>query len=309
MSLTPHQALSIVIIIYYVPSLVPTSFLLHRHSLGRSWGWIYLFIFAVFRVTGASLQFASGYHESDGLRTAASMLASVGVMTLLLAMLEIVMSVKTTLGSLDPIPARLWTLLHLSQWAAFILSIIFATAGGQNLNRAAAVLVTCLFVSQVVISLFFYQRLRSTASSGSDFDQQILPDKEQPDHAQNNKTARRLFLILLCGAPFLAVRVVYMVLSAFKRNSIFTRVIPNDTDTVTTNYESTLPNIYIAAFMQSLMEFIVFGLWVYAGFVMPSLRKEKAQQKALERAKADMNTGGGSEVELRERERRDDSSV
>jgi hypothetical protein len=93
MSLTPHQALSIVIIIYYVPSLVPTSLLLHRHSLGKAWGWLYLFLFAIFRVTGASLQFASGFSGSNRLRRAASMLASIGVMTLLLAMLETIMDV------------------------------------------------------------------------------------------------------------------------------------------------------------------------------------------------------------------------
>lgn len=99
MALTPHQALSIVLIIYYTPSLVPTSFLLHRHSIGRAWGWLYLFIFAVFRITGASLQFASDSSESNGMRRAASTLASIGVMTLLLAMLEVIENVYVTVAN------------------------------------------------------------------------------------------------------------------------------------------------------------------------------------------------------------------
>lgn len=99
MALTPHQALSIVLVIYYIPSLVPTSFLLHQHSVGRAWGWLYLFIFVVFRITGAGLQFASDSSESNGLRQAASTLASIGVMTLLLAMLEVIENVYVTIAN------------------------------------------------------------------------------------------------------------------------------------------------------------------------------------------------------------------
>lgn len=88
--LTPHQSLSIALIIFYAPSLAPTSILLHKHSIGKAWGWLYLFVFAILRVAGAALQFASESSDSNGLGRAAATLASVGVMTLLLAMLEII---------------------------------------------------------------------------------------------------------------------------------------------------------------------------------------------------------------------------
>ncbi|KAL4887274.1 hypothetical protein BJY04DRAFT_429 [Aspergillus karnatakaensis] len=292
MSLTPHQALSIVVLIYYVPSLVPTSFLLHRHSLGKSWGWLYLFIFAIFRVVGASLQIASGFNESTGLRTAASMLASVGVMTLLLAMLELVMNVKTTLGSSDPIPPRVWLLLHLSQWTAFILSIIYITAGGQNLNRAATVIVTCFFAAQAIISLVFYLRLRSANSSVEPRKEQQA-EEEKDESVQDHRITMRLLHILFVSAPFLAVRVVYMILSTFKRDSIF----PEDLNDGEGSDRSALPDVYIAAFMQYLMESIVFALFICAGFIMPSLRKRKQQEKEMN------SEENGSQVELRARER------
>jgi hypothetical protein len=90
MPLTPHQSLSLALLILYTPALYPTSLLLHRHGLGHTWGWLYLFIFTFLRILGAALQFASGYthDENSGLRVAARMLASIGVMTLLLGMLE-----------------------------------------------------------------------------------------------------------------------------------------------------------------------------------------------------------------------------
>lgn len=91
--LTPHQSLYIALIVFYVPSFAPTSFLLHKHSIGKAWGWLYLFVFAILRVTGAALQFASEASDSNGLRVAAATLASIGVMTLLLGMLEIIENV------------------------------------------------------------------------------------------------------------------------------------------------------------------------------------------------------------------------
>lgn len=94
--LTPHKSLSIALIVFYTPSLAPTSFLLHKHSIGKAWGWLYLFVFAILRVTGAALQFASESIDSNGLRLAAATLASIGVMTLLLAMLEIIENVYAT---------------------------------------------------------------------------------------------------------------------------------------------------------------------------------------------------------------------
>ncbi|KAL4783738.1 hypothetical protein BJX76DRAFT_245232 [Aspergillus varians] len=265
MALTPHQALSIVIIIYYVPLLIPTSFLLHRHSIGRAWGWLYLFIFAIFRITGASLQIASESSESNGLRVAASTLASIGVMTLLLAMLEVIESIKTTFNS-APIRPFIWTLLHLSQYAAFILSIVYTFTGRDDLSHAAAIIVAFLFACQFSICVIFYARLRHTHAG----------DHKQPSDQGNDKKTNLLLLLALSSTPFLAVRVIYMLLSTFANSPDFKgKDLDGDGDA------DTPANVYVVAFMQYLMEFIVFALFVYAGFIMPPLRKAKEVEKVV----------------------------
>ncbi|KAL4920593.1 hypothetical protein BDW62DRAFT_198893 [Aspergillus aurantiobrunneus] len=273
MALTPHQALSIVIIIYYVPSLIPTSFLLRRHSIGKAWGWLYLFIFAIFRVTGASLQIASDSVESNGLGRAAAMFASIGVMTLLLAMLELIENVKTTFDS-DPIHRRIWTLLHLSQYAAFTLSVVFTFTSQDSLSHAAAVIVTCLFSCQTLICIVFYIRLRSNSAihhyTGDD-------DKHQNPQADSKKM--KILLLALASTPFLTVRALYLLLSTFANSPDFKgRDLDGDGD----GDGDTPANVYVVAFMQYLMESIVFAIFVFAGFAMPSLREAKEVEKEEE---------------------------
>ncbi|KAL2786450.1 hypothetical protein BJX66DRAFT_30782 [Aspergillus keveii] len=301
MSLTPHQSLSLALLILYTPALYPTSLLLHRHGLGHAWGWLYLFVFTVLRILGAALQFASGYtHDEDnGLRVAARMLASIGVMTLLLGMLEGVEILKPSLRN-DPIPPRLWTLLHLSQYAAFILSIIFTTTGREDLSYASAMIVACLFVVLVGIVVVFYIGLRRASSAPIESSLNDVEEGEehtltlaskQPSSDENTrdsttpilpKTKTTLLLrILLASIPFLAIRVTYMLLATFTHDRAFTgRELdgsPNTGSWTTAEMEANiLPDVYVVAFMQYAMEIVVFGLFIGTGFVVPPSRRRQA---------------------------------
>jgi H+/gluconate symporter-like permease len=187
----------------------------------------------------------------------------------------------------DPIPPRLWTLLHLSQYAAFILSIVFTTTGREDLSYASAVIVACLFVVLVGILVVFYFGLRrapagSTGSSTNSSDpeeedntfttKQLSSDEETRKSTlpilPNAKT-KTLLNILLASTPFLAVRVTYMLLATFTHDSVFTgRELddsPNTGSWTTAEMEAyILPNVYVVAFMQYSMEIVVFGLFVGA---------------------------------------------
>ncbi|KAL2829061.1 hypothetical protein BJY01DRAFT_261400 [Aspergillus pseudoustus] len=292
MPLTPRQSLSLTLLILYTPALIPTTILLYRHSLGRAWGWLYLFVFTVLRIVGAALQFASGFSNSyspkNGLRTAAGVLASIGVMTLLLGMLEGVEIVKPSLPS-TRIPPRVWTLLHLSQYAAFILSIVYSSTGRDDLGCASAVIVACLFLAQVGIVLLFFSSLRREPST---------PTSKSPASPRPLSRAKTTLLIrtLLLSIPFLAVRVAYMLLSTFTHGSIFTgKDLDNNnnndaqTQTWTTAQleEYTLPNVYIVAFMQYAMEIVVFALFVGGGFVVPASRGRKLWGKKKSEGESD----------------------
>ncbi|KAJ0413180.1 hypothetical protein BJY00DRAFT_297307 [Aspergillus carlsbadensis] len=314
MPLTPHQSLSLALLILYTPALYRTSLLLRRHSLGHAWGWLYLFIFTVLRIIGAALQFASGYSddEDNGLHVAARILASIGVMTLLLGMLEVVEILKPSLPN-DPIHPRLWTLMHLSQYAAFILSIISASTGREDLGYASAIIVACLFVGLIGIVAVFHFGLRrapsaliqsnSTQPEGEEEEEENTIPLTTKQPSSDNKDTRKspppilpktktslLLRVLLTSTPFLAIRVTYMLLATFKHDSIFTGRDADDNVnednspwTTAAQMESyILPNVYIVAFMQYTMEMIVFGLFVGAGFVIPASRRRRERRRGSE---------------------------
>jgi magnesium-transporting ATPase (P-type) len=62
----------------------------------------------------------------------------------------------------------------------------------------------------------------------------------------------------LLSVPFLLVRVIYIMLLAFDKDSIF---------------NPTHPNIYVQAFMQTFMEFVCFALYVTAGLFSPKIER------------------------------------
>ncbi|KAL3456125.1 hypothetical protein BJX64DRAFT_294373 [Aspergillus heterothallicus] len=317
MPLTPHQSLSLALLIIYTPSLIPTTLLLRRHSVGHAWGWLYLSLFTLLRICGAALQFAAGYtHDpKNGLRFAAQLLASIGVMTLLLGMLEGIEIVKPSLPT-NPIPPRVWTLLHVSQYAAFTLSIVFSATGRDDLGYASAVIVACLFVAQAGIVGSFWVSLREMIPAASpraetineeqgssppcvlEFNNTLLPSQPSSASASLSKTTQPnptnatrpalsaaqttlLLRILLISTPFLAVRVTYMLLATFTHEGVFTgRDLDSKISTQSwTNAEieaRILPDVYVVAFMQYVMEIVVFGLFVGVGFGVPASRGRKA---------------------------------
>lgn len=170
---------------------------------------------------------------------------------------------KSTFPS-DPIHPRVWTLLHLSQYAAFILSVISSFTSGDDLSYAATIIVTALFAVQVIICIIFYIQHRS------DTPNEKLDWKQGLD-------ATTLLRLALCSAPFLAVRVVYMLLSTFANTPVFKgRDLDGDGDV------DTPANVYVLAFMQYMMEFGAFALFVYEGFLMPSLRRARRVEKERE---------------------------
>ncbi|KAL4965484.1 uncharacterized protein BDV14DRAFT_199889 [Aspergillus stella-maris] len=285
MAPTPHQALSIVLIIFYFPSLIPTSFLLHRHGIGKAWGWLYLFIFAIFRVTGASLQIAAESSQTVGLQIAAHTLASIGVMTLLLAMLEVLEDVKSTFPS-DPIHPRIWTLMHLAQYAAFTLNIVSIIQGRRSLGAAASIIVACLFACQAAIWAVFYLRSRASADSPSatvDFQVRVQISSTDSDsillksEARGTNVTRNLLRLVLASMPFLTIRVIFMLLSTFVHSATF-----QGRDSDGDGYRDTPADVYVLAFVQYAMEFVAFALFLVAGVVMPSARKAKAIRRKKE---------------------------
>ena len=79
--------ISILELIFYIPSLITAIFICARHGFGKNSGWIFLVIFSLARVLGACCQLGTYSSNSTSLETATLVLNLLGLTPLLLATL------------------------------------------------------------------------------------------------------------------------------------------------------------------------------------------------------------------------------
>jgi hypothetical protein len=83
---TPREILDIIVIGYYIPTLVISVIVSVRHGFGRQLGWVFLALLAVIRLVGGATGIASIHKPSEGLIATSVILNSVGLSPMLLAM-------------------------------------------------------------------------------------------------------------------------------------------------------------------------------------------------------------------------------
>ena len=92
---------------------------------------------------------------------------------------------------------------------------------------------------------------------------------------------RRLALVIAVSIPFLAVRLIYSVISAF--------------DDTSTAFNPITGNVDVLAFMAVMEEFIVVGLYLAGGFLISQLPSGTTQQGGYNLASAARGESGGYE--------------
>lgn len=83
-SVTYRNGISILELVAYLPSFFVAAFLVYRHGVRRSGGFIFLVIFTIARVVGACCELATINKPSIGLYTAAAICSSIGLSPLLM---------------------------------------------------------------------------------------------------------------------------------------------------------------------------------------------------------------------------------
>ena len=84
--LSKYGKIAVVELVFYVPILFANLWVAKRRAFDRRIAWIYLFIIAVIRIIGASLQLQSEQTPKSSLITLAAILSSVGIAPLELFM-------------------------------------------------------------------------------------------------------------------------------------------------------------------------------------------------------------------------------
>jgi len=239
-----HGGLAVAVLIFYAILLWPAIWVCIHEGFGRHLRWFYLVTLAIVRIVGASCEIAAEQKPSVGLYTAAAICNGVGLVPLLFALLGILKRVND--GMPTQIPERAFQLARLLTLVGLALAIAGGVEAiptnsaseistGTSLRKAASILLLVVFLIGLAVSGIVVLRINS-AWEGD----------------------RRIIQAVLASLPFIFVRTIYYVILTF------------DSHSKTFNAQS--PNVYVQAFMQILMEFFAFGIFLAAGLVSPSTK-------------------------------------
>ena len=240
--------LAIAVIIFYVFGLPVSTYVAIRHGFGRHLGWFYLVSLPVVRLIGNILTVVAEEesHPSTGLLTTAAILSAIGLVPLLLALLGLLNRANQNM-SVSHVPQQAWRIIHLINLVGLILSIVGGIESTPSnsaseihtsitLRKAGAVLLAVTFLLLALAALATVARIRHVWSGD-----------------------RKLVYAAVACLPFLAIRDLYSLLVSFDGDS--------------STFARNGPNVWVEAFMQICMEFIVFIIFTTAGLLTPRADK------------------------------------
>jgi hypothetical protein len=212
MALSNRNDLSIVELIVYTPACLFSIFLCIRHGFGINKGWLFLLIFSLVRIAGASVELATiGFPSSIPLLTSAALLSSVGLSPLLLTTLGLLSRVCKSINKeyhtlIQPIYIRLLRL-------PIILALVLVIIGSDNsandlihhgtypiqvLTKVGIIVLIAVFAVVALITAIFIV-LRSHAEPGE----------------------QRLIYAIAASIPSILIRLIYVVLLTFSNTGTF----------------------------------------------------------------------------------------
>lgn len=204
-----RDTIALIELIFFPLCLLLSAFVCFRHGFGRSSGWFYTLILCLIRIIGGICQFVSHSNQSAGLIQTILILDSVGLTPLLLATLGLLSRFidSINVSSSSRFTTRHFRLLQL----VLLVGTILAIAGGTNISvdsngtyqiPTTSKVGVCLYIVGFAgIALMFLLSLPQIS---------VLPVKE-----------RRTPIAIGIALPFIAVRLLYSVLSVFIHDHLF----------------------------------------------------------------------------------------
>jgi hypothetical protein len=145
-------------------------------------------------------------------------------------------------------PPRFFQVIHLIMTAALILTIIGASESSPS--NSPSTLSQSLTLRKVAAILFLVSAVGATGLM------LLYAGQFRLVHPGD----KIIVICALLAAPFLIVRIIYSILVGFINDATFNFI---------------TPNVYVEAFMQALMEFIVFALFATAGLIAPKIKSDE----------------------------------
>ncbi|CAL1696173.1 unnamed protein product [Somion occarium] len=251
MGLDARGIIAIVEIVLYVPILATSAFLTLRHGLARTSGWIFLVILSIIRIVGGSIHLASEVGDPNNitLKIVFSILEGAGLSPLLLATIGFLVTVAQ--HAFEPSVTRALHLFGMLSGTSLALTIVGGTKianadgdesklnSGATLRHVGAILFLVLYILLFFVHGFYWTQKHKIM-----------------------KYRRKLLAGVSTALPFLGVRVLYSVLSAFSP------VLPNSAGGLS-KFNSSTGAWEIYFFMGIVAEFIVVSVYTFVGIRTP----------------------------------------
>ncbi|KAL4960397.1 uncharacterized protein BDV14DRAFT_204708 [Aspergillus stella-maris] len=258
-SVTYSNGISILELIVYLPAFFAASFLVYRHGVRRSGGFIFLVIFTIARVVGSACNLATINNPSTDLAIAAAICSSIGLSPLLMTCSGLLSRANECLPR-PTIPKYAFSFFRILTIAALAVTISGITSdmtpqGLRTPNTEVKAGMILYIISWAILCVFL-----------------VIVAQRRPFLPKGEE---RTLLTVAISAPFLLVRIIYAVLIWFLADGAFNAVDGNYT-----------AQLFLAVFE----EIVVVGVCLGVGFklrVRAGSRDLKGQGVAV---------GGGSEM-------------
>lgn len=256
MVLSGFEILSILELIIFTPALIGSIYVVYKHGHRKQLGWRFLVMICLFRLIGASTLLASVHHPSAGLTITYDVMNSFGLSAVLYTALGLLSRVQSGMDH-HGLPARLFRLLGLPGLAGLILSIIASVnifskdpsdqSDGLTYFRVAMILFLVVFIADVLITIHSFINI---------------------SHVQQRD--RRLLYAVLASIFFMALRTCFSLLCAFANN-------PTLFSSWSLEWEAILAHGSLGV----LMEAIVVGIFLWAGFITVAVPRPAAPRRKV----------------------------
>ncbi|KAF2241062.1 hypothetical protein BU26DRAFT_410496, partial [Trematosphaeria pertusa] len=235
---------SVVELVFYIPTLILALIVCSRHGFRRSSGWVYTLVLCIVRIVGAICQLVSYHDHSSGVITATAVIDSIGLSPLLLATLGVLSRFVDFINAKSgaTFTVKHFRLLQVLITVGLVLNIVGGTSGNVQpdgkieVQTTSKVGIILFIVSHVGLVLVYAASVPRTA---------CVPPKE-----------RRVPVALLLALPFVLVRLVYSACAVFLHNHLFNII------------TGSVP-VYVV--MAVVEEFIVVAIYLLLGFAVDKL--------------------------------------
>jgi hypothetical protein len=250
MTLSNLNDLSIVELIGYTPACLCSTFLCIRHGFGINKGWIFLLMFSLIRIAGASLELATiRSPTSIPLLTSATLLSSIGLSPLLLTILGLLHRACKSINKehrtiIQPIHIKL---LRLPIILALVLVIIgsdnsanYLTHHGtypiQHITKIGIIILIAVFAVVVLITgIFLFHN----------------------SHAEPGE--QKLIYAIAASIPCILIRLIYVALVTFSHIQ---------------NFSVLHGSVVTFGCMAIMPELVAVIIYLGVGITLPPKRKE-----------------------------------